>query len=378
MSVDSNYKLNASNFFHYYLFNPLSKNLNKCDRIKALIGTICLGFSLGVGHVVCRLFFYDKKVTLGKNLKSSSKTSSIGKSAISKENLTHVKSQLVKSNEKEIKQGHRIDKIFTENEVKVEEFKSLSSQEKINRCAGLSLEEIYNLQQMFCELDEKISVFPYLNAEKIQEWDFEKYNPLKNSPLQIIFPDKEIGKYFTVKQVIFFCNNLSLNQVKYLTCHIPLKTIKELDFKLLKKTRSDWNHEDKEKVTAILYGNRETAKEKIGALNFEQVNYVLDLFEDEDLYTITNEIFKKIKFGFIKNTFIYSILFPFKNEMTFYYDCEKYLSELAKKRIDLLSQEQFNDLEKLSKEKPEHGRTYFNDQLLNYIKEKRNFVSQSV
>ncbi len=45
--------LNTSNFFSNYILNPFSSDLNKTDRLKALVGSIFLGvFALGIPHVV--------------------------------------------------------------------------------------------------------------------------------------------------------------------------------------------------------------------------------------------------------------------------------------------------------------------------------------
>lgn len=71
-------KLSANNFFHYYALNPLSKDLSKGDRVKALIGTICLGLTLGIGHAVCRLFLYDRTISLGSKSKEAEKTAKVG------------------------------------------------------------------------------------------------------------------------------------------------------------------------------------------------------------------------------------------------------------------------------------------------------------
>lgn len=67
-------KLSFNNFFSYFAFSPLSKQLSATDRKIALFGTILLGLSLGVGHLVCRLFFYNKKVAkIVKNSNSQTK-----------------------------------------------------------------------------------------------------------------------------------------------------------------------------------------------------------------------------------------------------------------------------------------------------------------
>jgi len=52
-------KLNESNFFHYYMFHPLSEELSACDKGIALLGTILLALTFGVGHLV-GFFLYDK------------------------------------------------------------------------------------------------------------------------------------------------------------------------------------------------------------------------------------------------------------------------------------------------------------------------------
>ncbi|CRX37930.1 hypothetical protein [Estrella lausannensis] len=55
--------LNPVNFFKYYAFHPDDQGLSKEDHLKALIGTIALGvLTLGIVHLICRLFFYDKTI----------------------------------------------------------------------------------------------------------------------------------------------------------------------------------------------------------------------------------------------------------------------------------------------------------------------------
>jgi hypothetical protein len=54
-------ELTISNF-GYYVFHPFSEELSPTDQKIALIGTILLGLTFGIGHLICRLFFYDKVV----------------------------------------------------------------------------------------------------------------------------------------------------------------------------------------------------------------------------------------------------------------------------------------------------------------------------
>jgi hypothetical protein len=53
--------LTFANFGHY-AFHPLSKELSPTDQKIALIATLLLGLTLGIGHLICRLFFYDLKL----------------------------------------------------------------------------------------------------------------------------------------------------------------------------------------------------------------------------------------------------------------------------------------------------------------------------
>lgn len=63
-----NIKLDRSNFFSYYAFKPRDPELSAPDRRIALLGTILLGLTLGIGHLFCRLFLYDpKKIPLTAN-----------------------------------------------------------------------------------------------------------------------------------------------------------------------------------------------------------------------------------------------------------------------------------------------------------------------
>lgn len=65
MSFDAGNKLNAQNFFHYYVFHAFADELSEKDRTKALIGTILLGLSFGIGHAICGLI-YNKKYQFKK------------------------------------------------------------------------------------------------------------------------------------------------------------------------------------------------------------------------------------------------------------------------------------------------------------------------
>src|ERR1700733_3291057 len=54
-------ELTISNF-GYYAFHPFSEELSSVDQKIALLGTILLGLTLGMGHLICRLFFYNRKI----------------------------------------------------------------------------------------------------------------------------------------------------------------------------------------------------------------------------------------------------------------------------------------------------------------------------
>lgn len=65
--------LNPVTFFKYYAFHPDDQGLSEADHYKALIGSIALGvLTLGVVHLVCRLFFYDKAIAYIQNPTKSS------------------------------------------------------------------------------------------------------------------------------------------------------------------------------------------------------------------------------------------------------------------------------------------------------------------
>src|ERR1700733_2245731 len=54
-------ELSISNF-GYYAFHPFSEELAPIDQKIALLGTILLGLTCGIGHLICRLFFYNRKI----------------------------------------------------------------------------------------------------------------------------------------------------------------------------------------------------------------------------------------------------------------------------------------------------------------------------
>lgn len=54
-------KLNASNFFHYFILSPNSKKLSSQDRKIACFASVMLGiFSLGIAPLLIKIFLYDK------------------------------------------------------------------------------------------------------------------------------------------------------------------------------------------------------------------------------------------------------------------------------------------------------------------------------
>lgn len=55
--------LDAGNFFKYFMFDPGSDLLTKQDQNIAKLATILLGIcTLGITHIICRCFFYDKAI----------------------------------------------------------------------------------------------------------------------------------------------------------------------------------------------------------------------------------------------------------------------------------------------------------------------------
>lgn len=55
-------ELNPTNFFKYYAFNPRSNSLSRKDKNIATLGTVLLGLTAGIGHFICRVFFYSKEL----------------------------------------------------------------------------------------------------------------------------------------------------------------------------------------------------------------------------------------------------------------------------------------------------------------------------
>lgn len=56
-------ELNITNFFTYYMFHPNDETLQETDRKTAKIATAILGvFTVGLVHLICRAFFYDREV----------------------------------------------------------------------------------------------------------------------------------------------------------------------------------------------------------------------------------------------------------------------------------------------------------------------------
>jgi len=64
LSIDMDLKVNVDNFLCYYMFHPLAENLSAVDRLIVTISTAVLGvMTLGLVHLACRLFLYDRHVS---------------------------------------------------------------------------------------------------------------------------------------------------------------------------------------------------------------------------------------------------------------------------------------------------------------------------
>lgn len=76
--------LTATNFLKYFAFHPDDQALSKSDQHKALIGSIAFGvLTLGMGHLFCRLFLYDRKFA---HIQTPTKSSELFKNTLAKEN----------------------------------------------------------------------------------------------------------------------------------------------------------------------------------------------------------------------------------------------------------------------------------------------------
>ncbi|CRX37837.1 macro domain-containing protein [Estrella lausannensis] len=65
--------LTVTGFFKYFVFHPDDQALSKSDQQKALVGSIAFGvLTLGLGHLFCRLFLYDRKFSRIDNPTKSS------------------------------------------------------------------------------------------------------------------------------------------------------------------------------------------------------------------------------------------------------------------------------------------------------------------
>lgn len=71
--------LNVNNFFHYYFFHPLSKELSSCDKCKATVASIFLWvFSLGIAPLICKIAFYNRSFKI-KNGKEEPNVTNVAK-----------------------------------------------------------------------------------------------------------------------------------------------------------------------------------------------------------------------------------------------------------------------------------------------------------
>jgi len=68
-------RLDTTNFFRYFIFNPGSKELDRCDTRIAKVATVALAIAtLGICHAVCYFFFYDRRYTVGATSTTAKKT----------------------------------------------------------------------------------------------------------------------------------------------------------------------------------------------------------------------------------------------------------------------------------------------------------------
>lgn len=57
--------LTSAGFFKYFIFHPNDKALSRTDQRVALVASVIFGIlTLGIGHLICRLFFYDRTFTI--------------------------------------------------------------------------------------------------------------------------------------------------------------------------------------------------------------------------------------------------------------------------------------------------------------------------
>lgn len=88
--------LNCENFAGYYIFNTDSPTLSEQDKIIAKIANALIALSLGVGHLICYLFFYNKDYLSV----SATKTNSLGPSTIN--NLNKINSKESQKNYEDV------------------------------------------------------------------------------------------------------------------------------------------------------------------------------------------------------------------------------------------------------------------------------------
>lgn len=227
MSINTD-KLNFSNFFHYYLFNPLSKNLNKNDRIKALVGTICLGFTLGAGHAFCRLFFYDKNLFVGKKNQGSEKTSRVVKETFTPKssdvnNLAKPKVEVpIKKSEETEPKKEPVEEEAKKESIKEKEveLKELSEAEKNFEKIRKRLEKKAAYEKGFRELEkirekvqgekeeQKLKEREEFAAQKFQNWaserkKVEQFLNMSEELKQLKCENSSVQELYKLQQMIY-------------------------------------------------------------------------------------------------------------------------------------------------------------------------------
>lgn len=271
-------KLNPSNFFHYFMFKPQSKKLDAADKRMATFLTIILALPLGLVHLVCRIFVYDKSFFKKQPEHPTTKTHDVAQEVLPKkiENENPL-------NSKDLSLSGEWDKISTDeyrNRLKN------SSQADLKKVLG-KLEEKKHIEEVVSYLEPvTISSLPIELFKKIP------FELIRTSFYRAIFVNGNLSS-----EKVDSLNEADMNKVFE---SLTLEDRKIAPLRLFQKLKFD-DFDPKE--YPALFGRSHydpENKKRLEALSDDQLQKVFSSLDVDDTKYWPNEIFQRIPFKLIK------------------------------------------------------------------------------
>lgn len=264
-----NIKLDGSKFFSYYAFHPTASELSGRDRRIALLGTLLLALTLGLGHLACRAIFYDKNLP--------EKHSRIQEVATK----TGIVPLMQEEKQKSVASPGAVPATPPQEENPVQDtIQDLASRE------NLSAEQMERLE--------------LISKEKLQELDFkEPFLPIPT--LRLFAPKKKEGS-IQEKRETSRLKELSANQViellhsicyPHLLLYLSDDQIGELDFE---KAFQGLARDRIEEVLRELFPIDEDSKRRMELIPAQRLIKILPFFDRERFDLISKEKLQQIDF----------------------------------------------------------------------------------